>query len=145
MSELPEKNISNVMVQGRQYSIQISCLDLCLNCLKKDISNLQELFEIRFLSKNLLMYISTGTCGLIKYSCQNKLRCSFAFIFTKTLYKPDIIYFDVQYIDTCQDCERMRESLEMFLFPFPCLEQVRYLSCQSGSHPNSQSVSSLRL
>ena len=33
VSELPEKDISNVVVQCRQYST-ISCLDLCLNCPK---------------------------------------------------------------------------------------------------------------
>ena len=32
----------------------------------------------------------------------------------------------IQRIYKRQDCKRMRESCVMFLFPFPCLEQVRH-------------------
>ena len=38
MSELPEKDISNVVAQCRSYST-ISCRGLCLSYLKKDILN----------------------------------------------------------------------------------------------------------
>lgn len=48
----------------------------------------------------------------VLFSCFNVHEILFKVVVIQRIYKR-------------QDCERMRESFVMFLFPFPCLEQVR--------------------